>query len=83
MMYGNGYSGWGMALMSLLWLALIASILWSAVLVARRLDAVTADRRAPESARAILDRRFAQGEIDADTYAQALERLTGSGPTRQ
>ncbi|SDD79464.1 SHOCT domain-containing protein [Glycomyces harbinensis] len=83
MMYGNGSSGWGMVVMSLLWIALIATIIWAAVAVAGRRGAVAVDRRAPETAREILDRRFAQGEIDADAYTRAVDLLARGGPAPQ
>ncbi|MFJ2720224.1 SHOCT domain-containing protein [Streptomyces sp. NPDC087437] len=37
----------------------------------------------PETPEEILDRRFASGEIDADTYTEARERLAAHRPKPQ
>jgi putative membrane protein len=76
MMYGYG-AGWGwMMLMPLVWIALLAVIVWAVVrLVQRPGDRITPQRK--ETAQEILDRRFASGEIDADTYADARARIAG------
>lgn len=73
MMYG-GY-GWGwMMLMPLVWVALIAAIVWAVVQLAHTPGkSSTEDRR--ESARDILDRRLASGEIDAEAYRRVREEL--------
>jgi putative membrane protein len=84
MMYGNAV-GWGwMVLMPLLWIALLAVIIWAVI---RLVQPGTPVRRPPGDGRArretpqeILDRRFASGEIDADAYAEARERLAGRTP---
>jgi putative membrane protein len=79
MMYGWGV-GWGwMMLMPLLWIALLAVIVWAVVrLVQRPADRAVQPRR--ETPQEILDRRYACGEIDADTYTQARARLAGREP---
>jgi putative membrane protein len=84
MMYGD-WSGWGwMMLMPLLWIALLAVIIWAVVRLAQpggRLqgpaDHGQSRRETPQE---ILDRRFASGEIDADAYTQARDRLAGREP---
>jgi putative membrane protein len=81
MMYGN-WGGWGwMMLMPLLWIGLVAVIVWAAVRVA---GPSTGDRAAGqprrETPQEILDRRFASGEIDADAYTRARDRLAGRQP---
>jgi putative membrane protein len=72
--YGGGMSGAGWILMGLFWIALIAVIIW---LVLRLLPSSghagptsTAPPQLPgqDSAVDILDRRFAAGEIDLETY---------------
>jgi putative membrane protein len=80
MMYGYGI-GWGwMMLMPLVWIALLAVIVWAVVRLAQRPgDRITPQHR--ETAQEILDRRFASGEIDADTYADARARLAGTEPS--
>jgi putative membrane protein len=81
MMYGHGF-GWAwMVFMPLFWIALLAVVIWAIVRLVspggapREVDGAGPRR---ESAREILDRRFAAGEIDADTYTRARERLSGS-----
>jgi putative membrane protein len=68
-----------LAVMPLLWIALVGLIVW---LVARfavgagdrraAAERMSATRETPEQ---ILDRRFASGEIDEDTYTRARDRL--------
>jgi putative membrane protein len=61
--------GWGWAiLMTLGWLALLGLFVGVALAAAR-------DRRSP-SAREILDRRLAEGEIDLDDYRRAREAMS-------
>jgi putative membrane protein len=75
LMYG-GWGGWGwMTLMPLVWIALIGVIVWAAVRLTQRPPERAGPRR--ESPREILDRRFAAGEIDADTYTRARDTLAG------
>jgi putative membrane protein len=78
-MYG-GWSGWGwgwMMLMPLLWVVLFGLIVWAVVKLAGRPADRAADQPRRETAQEILDRRFASGEIDADAYTQARDRLAG------
>lgn len=84
----NGYGGWwaggvGMGLMMLLvWLPLIGLGIWLVGRVTRQEPhgpGAMSDHHAnaAESPRAILDRRFAKGEITAEQYAamrRALEQ---------
>ncbi len=84
----NGYSGWwggglGMAFMMLIvWLPIIGLGVWLVNRVTRpdpghgsapALGASAAP--SPESARAILDRRYASGEITAEQYAEMRRNL--------
>jgi putative membrane protein len=80
-----GWSGGGMGLMGWLfmgtfWVALLALIVW---LVVRLLPAANRPTGGGvESPEDILDRRFARGEIDEQTYAAqraALRAHRGSG----
>lgn len=80
MMYGDWGWGW-MMLMPLLWIALIAVIVWAVVRVAGRPADRPADLPRRETPQEILDRRFASGEIDADAYNQARDRLAGRQPS--
>ena len=67
MMYGTGMAAGGWLLMGLFWAALLALIVWLVVklLPAGNRQAPGADPASPEE---ILDRRFAAGEIDEQTY---------------
>jgi putative membrane protein len=79
-MYGD-WSGWGwMMLMPLLWIPLIVVIVWAVVKLAQRPADRAADQPRRETPQEILDRRFASGEIDADAYSQARDRLAGREP---
>ncbi len=67
--YGTGM-GWGAWLgMGLFWLVLVGVILYAVVrLLPSGRSGRDRDDRDPESPEAILDRRFARGEIDIETY---------------
>ncbi|MCH7229497.1 SHOCT domain-containing protein [Glycomyces sp. L485] len=80
--------GWVWGLLTFLfWAALIALIVWS-ILRLTKPEAPLGPRppvRAPYpvqhgSPREILDRRYASGEIDADTYEDMRTRLEGEKP---
>ncbi|MCB0911733.1 MAG: hypothetical protein KDB60_08980 [Propionibacteriaceae bacterium] len=85
-MMGYGGMGWGgmpfggMIGMVVLWVVLIAGIVWavSRLLPGRRVT--PGSRPAQDSPEDILDRRFARGEIDLETYQaqrEALSRMRG------
>lgn len=87
MMYGYGV-GWGwMVLMPLLWIALVGAIIWAVVRLVQpgTRGSVPPTGTVPrqETPQEILDRRFASGEINAETYQQARDTLAGraSGPS--
>jgi putative membrane protein len=73
---GMGWAGW--LAMGLFWLLLILVII---LLVVRLLPSMRPDGRGDggdarrESPEDILDRRFAQGEIDQETYQKQREAL--------
>jgi putative membrane protein len=76
---GFGYGIW--MFMGLFWLVLLGVIIWAVVrlLPARR----TGPERELETPEDILDRRFARGEIDLDTYqAQRAALASARGPRR-
>jgi putative membrane protein len=85
MMYGGDGWGWSvMMLMPLLWITLLGVIIWAVVRLTQpggrehgSADQGTARRESPQE---ILDRRFASGEIDAETYTQTRDRLAGREP---
>jgi putative membrane protein len=79
---GMGYGAW--MFMGLFWLVLLGLVIWAVVrlLPDRRHD----QRRDVDSPEEILDRRFARGEIDLDTYqAQrtALAAMRGGSAGRE
>jgi putative membrane protein len=71
--WGMGMAGW--IFMGLFWIVVIGLVVWAAAAL------LPASRRGSagrvETPREILDRRFAQGEIDAEQYRQARETLAG------
>lgn len=81
---GNAWDAggwWGMGLMMVFWIAVIGVGIWAIVRVTSGPSSSTAV--SAESPRAILDRRFANGEIDATQYAEArrLLEMSGSAPS--
>ncbi len=83
MMYGNHW-GWGaMMWMPVIWVALVAIIVWAVVRLTRTGShdpATTHEASSHEGPQAILDRRFASGEVDAETYTEIRDRLAGRKP---
>jgi putative membrane protein len=65
----------GMGTMVLLWGALMWFAVWA---IARFTRTEPSPSQSLESARAILDRRFASGEIDAEDYARTRRTLEAS-----
>lgn len=82
-MYWDGGWAW-MAFMPLVWIVSMGLLVWAVVRLTQNpadrgtyRDHVESYRETPEE---ILDRRFASGEIDADAYAAARERLAARRP---
>lgn len=83
--YGMGAVGW--IAMTIFWVGLITLVIW---VIARVLptggswgDATPRRSGAPaERAEDILDRRFASGELDEETYRSMRATLRSSGTTR-
>jgi len=76
--YGNDWGvagGIGMLLMLAFWGGLIALAVWGISRITRSDHPAVSS----ESPRAILDRRFATGDLDAEGYAQARRILDGQG----
>ncbi len=67
MMGGFGFGGFGM----ILWVVFLGLIVWAVVAVGRR----TSDSTSPERARAILDERFARGEVSVEEYQKLRAAL--------
>ncbi len=83
-MYWDG-GGWAwMAFIPLVWIALLGFIVWAVVRLTQhptgRADAQGPGQPPRETPEEILDRRFASGEIDADTYTEAREHLAAHKP---
>lgn len=85
-MMGYGGMGWGgmafggMIGIVLLWVVLIAGIVWAVSRLLPGRQAGHGTRPTQESPEEILDRRFARGEIDLETYQaqrDALGRVRG------
>src|SRR6266516_3759609 len=64
-MYWHGPGRASMAIMPAVWIVPIGLIVWAAIGLTQRPASHDHDPEAPEE---ILDRRYASGEIDADTY---------------
>ncbi|MFF7974599.1 SHOCT domain-containing protein [Streptomyces sp. NPDC007905] len=82
--YWHG-GGWAwMAFMPLVWILLLGLFVWVVVRLTQhptdRDSRQGMGRSARETPEEILDRRFASGEIDADTYTEARERLAAHRP---
>lgn len=78
---GDGYgwmNGGGMLLMGLIWLLVIGLGIWLVTWLTRRDKSTSMPKE--ETPRQILDRRFAFGEIDAASYAQARRLIEGRSP---
>jgi putative membrane protein len=73
-------SGWWMFGMMFFWIAIIGIGIW---LVIRLTDRRGEQLPKAESPRAILDRRFASGEINAEQYAEARRLLESQSLPRQ
>lgn len=82
-MYWDGGWAW-MAFMPLLWIALIGLVVWAVVRLTHhptgRDDTQVRGQQPRETPEEILDRRYASGEIDTDTYTEARERLAKHRP---
>ena len=77
MMYGDGNGGWwvGMLLMGVFWIAVIGLMVWGVLRVSRAPDQPPAGD--VDSARRVLDRRYAAGEITTEQYAEMRRVLEG------
>lgn len=87
MWYWHGDDWAWMAFMPLVWIVLLGLLVGLVVRLTRHptdrgsgQGPAQPPRETPEE---ILDRRFASGEIDADTYTEARERLAAHRPTAE
>lgn len=74
--YGGGM-GWMMVISAVLGLVLIGLVVWAIVRVTY--TGQQRDQPAQPSARDVLDRRFAAGDIDAESYRAAVRDLSAPG----
>ncbi len=77
---GMGAGGW--VFMSVLWVVLIAVIVWAMAALFGRNDRSTSGTTIADRPEEILDRRFAGGEIDADTYDALRAKLRAAHAQR-
>lgn len=84
--YGYGMGGGGWIAMTIFWVALITLVIWT---VSRAPGWRGRDENAPTggggprvSAEDILDRRYAAGELDEETYRSMRATLRSSQATR-
>jgi len=84
MMYGDDGGDWVWpAFMPLVWFALLGLLGWLMLRLARHPAGHGSGRAPRETPEEILDRRFATGEIDAQAYTEARERLAAHRPPRR
>ncbi len=82
MMYGYGYGYWGMILGTLITIIVLVGLVWLIVWAVRRTSGSgpntyysSGDAGRPQTAREILDQRYARGEIDREQYEQMKQDL--------
>lgn len=75
--HNDGWWNGGMIVMGVFWLVLIGLGVWAVLHLTRHRNNVAPAGVGVESARHILDRRFASGEIDPQTYAEHRRILEG------
>jgi len=82
--YGGGMGAGAWAAMGLFWLVLLGLIIWAVVRLLPVGSGSSGTRATEDSPEEILDRRFARGEIDLETYQvqrAALVAARGARPT--
>ena len=79
-MFGWHYGdwGWGAAAMGVLMVAFWAFVIYGIVWLVKQSSDRPASPLQPPDPRSILDRRFAEGEIDEQEYRSRLDVLTGT-----
>ena len=79
-MHMGGWTG-GWVFMTVFWVALIALVVWAVAALFPR--GRGGGDVGGESPRDVLDRRYARGELDAETYRQMREDLRGGDGARR
>jgi len=81
--YMTGAGWWMMGFMVLFWAAVIVLLVWAVLRISRAIESRPAESaRVPEPPRAMLDRRYAAGQIDSATYREMRAALEGRDPDR-
>lgn len=80
--YGWGMGAGGWIAMTVFWVALLALIVWAVVRVFPTGGSRDVGPR-EETPEEILDRRFAAGELDAQTYQEMRTTLASGRTTRR
>lgn len=86
-MYWNGHMSAGGWILSVLWTLIIialvvAGIVWLLQALGNREDALAGSETSGASAREILDRRLAKGEITVEQYQQLRDTIGDAAPQR-
>ena len=82
MMWGwNGMAAGGWIVMTVLWVVVIGLVVWAVAALFPRGRGHDEERR--ETPEDILDRRFARGDLDAETYREMREELRGRAGVRR
>lgn len=77
--WGMGFGGW--ILIGLLWVVVLGFVVWGAIALLG--GARTGGRAQAQTPEEILDRRFAQGELDPEQYQRARQQLTSTRTGRR
>lgn len=81
MMYGYGYGYWGMIIGMVITLVVLGGLVWLIIWAVRRTSNSSnsayqgGGSASPQTAREILDQRFARGEITREQYQQMKQDL--------
>jgi putative membrane protein len=80
--WGMGFTGW--FFMGLFWIVIAGLVVWTVLALVP--GARGSQRLGPDTPEDVLDRRFANGELDAEQYRQARAELAagraGRNPSR-
>jgi putative membrane protein len=77
--WGMGFGGW--IFMGLFWVVVLGLVMWGVIALLG--GARTGGRQQAETPEEILDRRFAQGELDPEAYQRAREQLASTRTGRR
>ena len=81
-MMGYGWGmGFGWLFMGLFWVVVVGLVVWAVITLLP--GARTGGLGRPETPEEILDRRFAQGELDPEQYQRARQELASTRTGRR